>query len=234
MATTNLSNKEFLRALPSDNVEALAVLGKEVLPFASQPIHQAMRDYHIELLTHLAMLKAFHKARNIAWETPEHHSSIQKDIEVVRQFLVTAAKHWIDSELSRTTAQLVADSEAQYYDLFSAEPTFEFSDNDIGQIRSLTEELRDLINKSNLLTPPHKRRILRRLEATQKELRKGTTDIDRYWSFLAEVGIASHKYGEDLKPITDRVITFSKIVGDVIGAKEGITKLPEIAQRFLK
>jgi hypothetical protein len=64
----------------------------------------------------------------------------------------------------------------------------------------------------------------------QRELHKNATDIDRFWSFIAETGIVARKFGEDLKPITDRAMEVGRIVFAVVMAKEGIKALPEITK----
>jgi hypothetical protein len=87
-----------------------------------------------------------------------------------------------------------------------------------------------LIQKAVLIPKQHKERLLKRLEAMQKELHKSTSNIDRFWGFVAEAGIVARKFGEDLKPINDRVTELGRIVIAVIMAKEGIQALPEIVK----
>ena len=94
-------------------------------------------------------------------------------------------------------------------------------------------ELRELIRGSSLITDDHKRRLLRRLEAMHAELHKKTSDIDRFWGFIGEAGIAMRKFGEDLAPISERVLELGGIVITVIFAKEGIKALPEVSQIVL-
>ena len=64
----------------------------------------------------------------------------------------------------------------------------------------------------------------------QNEIHKKTSDIDRFWGFVAEAGIVARKFGEDLKPISDRVTELGKIVVAVIMSHEGIKALPEISK----
>lgn len=118
----------------------------------------------------------------------------------------------------------------EYRTLFSKTAAYEFSDKEFDRIQQLICELRTEIQKSVLITANHKRRLLRRLEAMQSELHKETSDIDRFWGFVAEAGIVARKFGEDLQPINERVLELGRIVTAAIMAKEGIQAIPEIAK----
>jgi len=71
------------------------------------------------------------------------------------------------------------------------------------------------------------------LEAMQGELHKKTSDIDRFWGFIGEVGINIRKFGENMRPISERVQELGKIVIAVIYAKEGIPLPPEVSKFLL-
>lgn len=116
----------------------------------------------------------------------------------------------------------------EYRAMFSKVPVYEFSDADFNRIQELINQLRDLIQKAVLIPQQHKNRLLKRLEAMQKELHKRTSDIDRFWGFIAEAGIVARKFGEDLQPINERVGELGRIVIAVIMSQEGIHALPDI------
>jgi hypothetical protein len=118
----------------------------------------------------------------------------------------------------------------EYRAIFSKADSYEFSDAEYNRIQELINELRDLIQKAVLIPKQHKERLLKRLEAMQKELHKNTSNIDRFWGFVAEAGIVARKFGEDLNPINDRVTELGRIVIAVIMTKEGIQALPEIVK----
>ena len=80
---------------------------------------------------------------------------------------------------------------------------------------------------------PATSRLLRRLDGMHGELRRKTNDIDRFWGFIGEAGIAMRKFGEDLAPISERVLELGGIVVGVIFAREGIKALPEVSQIVL-
>ena len=89
---------------------------------------------------------------------------------------------------------------------------YEFSEDDIGKIQGLINELRDLIADSELLEDDYKKRLLRRLEQLQSELHKRVSDLDRFWGFVGDAGVMLGKFGEDLRPIVDRIKELAEIV----------------------
>jgi len=140
----------------------------------------------------------------------------------------------VRSELTNRHARGYFEAKTEeYVALFSRVSVFEFSDADFKRVQDLINELRELFYGSTLITEEHKRRLLRRLEAMHGELRKKTNDIDRFWGFIGEAGIAMRKFGEDLAPISERVLELGGIVMTVIFAKEGIKALPEVSQILL-
>jgi hypothetical protein len=97
----------------------------------------------------------------------------------------------------------------------------------------LINELRELLRGTSLITEEHQRRLLRRLEAMRSELQRKTNDIERFWGFLGEAAIVMRKFGEDLKPVSERVRELGGIVLGVIFNKEGIKALPELSRILL-
>lgn len=89
---------------------------------------------------------------------------------------------------------------------------YEFSDGDLDRIQSLVNSLREQINQSELFTAEHKRRMLLRLEKVQSELHKKMSDLDRFWGLIGDAGVAVGKFGNDAKPIVDRIKEITEIV----------------------
>jgi hypothetical protein len=140
----------------------------------------------------------------------------------------------VRAELTNRHARGYFESKTEeYVSLFSKASIYEFSESDFKRVQDLVNELRDLIRGSTLITDEHKRRLLRRLEAMSGELRRKTNDIDRFWGFIGEAGIAMRKFGEDLAPISERVLELGGLVVNVIFTKEGIKALPEVSQILL-
>lgn len=68
----------------------------------------------------------------------------------------------------------------------------------------MINELRDELSKQSELDKAHKRRLLKRLEALQKELHKKVSDLD-FFGILGAFGVAAGKLGTDAQPVVDRV-----------------------------
>lgn len=82
---------------------------------------------------------------------------------------------------------------------------YEFTEGDIKRVQELVNELRDELSKESRLDESHKRRLMARLEALQKELHKKVSDLDNFYGLLGAFGVAAGKLGTDAKPLVDRV-----------------------------
>lgn len=82
---------------------------------------------------------------------------------------------------------------------------YEFTDGDLARVQALLNELRDLVASASAIDGEHRQRLLKRLEQLQSELHKKTSDLSRFYGLLGDAGVALGKFGEDAKPIVDRV-----------------------------
>ncbi len=89
---------------------------------------------------------------------------------------------------------------------------YEFSQGDLDRVQELVNELRDHITSSKLFEKKHKQRLLKRLEQIQKEIHKRVSDLDRLWGLIGDAGVAIGKFGNDAKPIVDRIKEITNIV----------------------
>ncbi|MNX77823.1 hypothetical protein D3C86_1093830 [compost metagenome] len=89
---------------------------------------------------------------------------------------------------------------------------YEFSQGDLDRIQTLLSELRKEISTSTLYTDGHRDRLLARLEKLQAETHKKMANIDKFWSLLGDAGVALGKFGENSKPMFDRINEILKIV----------------------
>jgi hypothetical protein len=223
---------KLLQTLPSDNVEALAALCTEFDRFDGHA--RQLPEHHGDYVEALSILRGFTIARETKLEPfPEIGPQRHQNIANVNGYF-GRLRDQVRSELSgRYSRGYFETKTEEYVALFSRVSVYEFSETDFKRVHELVRELRDLIRGSSLITEEHKRRLLRRLEAMHAELHKKTSDIDRFWGFIGEAGIAMRKFGEDLSPISERVLELGGIVITVIFAKEGIKALPEVSQIVL-
>ena len=221
-----------LSSLPSDNFEALAVLCGEFERFDG--FARQLPEHQNDYVEALSILRGFAMAREAKLPAfpdlgPQRHQNISKVTSYFNQLRTT-----VREELTHRYSQGHFDAKTEeYIALFSGAASYEFSEADFKRVQDLVTQLRDLIRGSTLISDEHKRRLLRRLEAMSGELRRKTNDIDRFWGFIGEAGIAMRKFGEDLAPISERVLELGGIVVGVIFAREGIKALPEVSQIVL-
>ncbi len=223
---------KLLQGLPADNMEALAALCAEFERFDGHA--RQLPEHHGDYVEALSILRGFAIARVTKLESfpemgPQRHQNIANVIGYFGR-LKDQARTELTARYSRGYFETKTE---EYAALFARVSVYEFSESDFKRVHDLVRELRDLIRGSSLITDDHKRRLLRRLEAMHAELHKKTSDIDRFWGFIGEAGIAMRKFGEDLAPISERVLELGGIVITVIFAKEGIKALPEVSQIVL-
>jgi len=128
-------------------------------------------------------------------------NSLRSYFQTVSQTIGTAlVQGLLDKELEKFGKRYGAD----FY--------YEFSDDDIAKIQSLINDLRSQVSNSNLFEENHRQRLLRRLERLQSELHKRLSDLDRFWGFCADASVMLRKFGEDAKPIVNRVRELADIV----------------------
>jgi hypothetical protein len=223
----------FLESLPEDELDALEALCVEFTKFdQSAGKKHDFNDDYVEVLT---LLQAFTKHRSINQfnfadvATPNKGANIANVINKFNEI----AQDTSTRKAYRSAKGHYKSKVDHYSALFAGITKYEFSDKDYARIQILITELRDLIVKNTFLTEDHKSRLLKRLEAMQSELHKKTSDIDRFWGFIGEVGINIRKFGENMSPISERVQELGKIVIAVIYAKEGIPLPPEVSKFLL-
>jgi hypothetical protein len=218
--------------LPADNTEALTILCGEFQRFDGHA--RQLPDHHDDYVEALGILRGFAMAREAALpDFPEISAQRHENISQITAYfthLRDATRTELAGRHSRNHFEVKTE---EYMALFAKAQVYEFPEPEFKRVHDLANELRDLIRSSCLIGEDHRRRLLRRLEAMQAELRKKTNDIDRFWGFLGEAAITMRKFGEDLQPVSERVWELSRIVMAVILGKEGIKALPELGQMFL-
>src|SRR6266516_3768900 len=222
---TGFFTEEFLQNLPSDIWEAFEQLCKEFDRLVA--IKTTAYEDFVEAF---AILKAFGNSRQRPMTVTELGPVKRENISAITLAFGKMKSDASSNLTKRRSEGILTTKTLEYEEVFAKASYYEFSETDFNRIQVLMNEMRDLIRESALITADHKRRLLIRLEAMQAELHKKTRDIERFWSFIGEAGIVIRKFGEDTKPITERVQELGKIVIAVIMAKEGIKALPEISK----
>jgi hypothetical protein len=109
-----------------------------------------------------------------------------------------------------------------YKSVLKSSFAYEFSQGDIDRIQILVNELREHITGMDNLSDDHKTRLLKRLEKLQSELHKRLSDLDKFWGIVGDAGVVLGKFGDDAKPIVDRIREISEIVWHTQTLAEGL------------
>lgn len=218
---------ELIERLPDDNDEALYLIYehyREVLLETSES------DRHSMVLTAYGLLRAFCQSRDMEEPTVEISGNPEEDRQAIEQFIVSI-RDGMGPRVQARRARLYADSHVtKARDHFSGKLgkvlVYEFSDRDFQRVQELINELRDAISGSEVIVGDHRRRLLARLEKLQAELHKTMSNLDRFWGLIGEAGMVMGKFGEDVKPIVDRIRELVRIVWQTQCRGEGLQRLP--------
>ncbi|KIC33389.1 hypothetical protein [Leisingera sp. ANG-S5] len=111
--------------------------------------------------------------------------------------------------------------------------TFELEQDDKSRMLSLCSEMRELNNSTPELDDKTKNRIAKRLTAIEAQVRSGLGILDVVLGGVAEVGEAAGKFGNDVKPLVDRMREVAQLARsgsndpDALPAPEEVKKLPK-------
>ncbi|MCF6430046.1 hypothetical protein [Leisingera sp. MMG026] len=111
--------------------------------------------------------------------------------------------------------------------------SFELAQDDSARLLALCSEMRDLNNSTTELDDKTKNRIAKRITAIEAQVRSGLGILDVVLSGVAEVGEAAGKFGNDVKPLVDRMREVAQLARsgsndpDALPAPDEIKKLPK-------
>ena len=117
-----------------------------------------------------------------------------------------------DAYYSQSNEIKLSSHKNRYLSLLKTSFAYEFSQGDFDRIQVLINELRSHITENKSFEERHRQRLLKRLEKLQSELHKRVSDLDKFWGMIGDAGVALGKFGEDSKPIVDRIKEITEIV----------------------
>ena len=218
--TSSFFSDDFLDKLPDDQHVALMAICQEYDKLDGDA--KARPDRLDDYLIALAIFKSYANKREFPSEVVQPTDNPDATIKNIRTFF-----NRVQAQLTQLLNTVYLEQQMKKYtDRFGADSAYVFSDDDFQEIQNLINQIRDLITSSEVITVKHKRRLLERLERMQKELHKSTSDLDRFWGFIGEAGIALGKFGNDVKPLVDRIKDLANIVWKVVAIKELLLDRP--------
>jgi len=201
-------DEEYFENLPNDPILAGLHVCKEILDLHRRsPTAQQFEQYD-EYLLALGLFGALNEAYSLKFDSPPLTGNKSDNIRRIAEFFQAA-----ETEMTKNAAQITVERfKTQFARKFGRIFSYEFSEGDLNRIQQLINEVRQLISDSKLLSENHKGRLLKRLETLQSELHKKVSDLDRFWGLIGEAGVVIGKFGNDVKPIVDRIREIAEIV----------------------
>jgi hypothetical protein len=204
---------EFLENLPNNPYEAIRSMSE-----CFDKEHQAIPpgeevenfDKYIDAF---AALEAFIQATELPFGLPNLNTppDPQTDIKIIGNCFKSSGNHAAAKLRERKYTSCFDKSREKYAMRFGTVFAYRFSDGDIARIQQLLNELRDKITDSELFDAKHKERILVKLEKLQTELHKKMSSLDKLWGLIGEAGVVLGKFGQDAKPLADRIREIAQI-----------------------
>jgi hypothetical protein len=201
-------DSEFLRTIQDDPIGAVIAICDRVLP-EHDPGTWDDADLN-GMIEAYALLQEMAAGGLIEIDlaTPELNGPFHEDCRKLVDFLSGMRRAYVP----RRTERFLETQRSRFRVSLGNGFFYEFTQGDLDRIQVLINELRTLIRDSTLFEADHQRRLLARLEKLQAEMHKKVSDVDRFWGLFGEAGIALGKFGNDVKPIIDRVREIVDIV----------------------
>lgn len=202
-------NDDFFDELPSDKLEVGIKICQEIKKFDYE-LKDAGAKFHayVDYLDALGALTALVQTYDFQFVPPKLKTDKHENIKLINQFTLHIL-YTLETELANSN---LGNSLDRYKKKLTNVFSYKFTDGDLTKIQSLLNDLRNLINESELFDAKHKERLLNRLESLQKELHKTMSSLDKFWGLIGEAGIVLGKFGQDAKPIFDIIKTIADIV----------------------
>ena len=111
-------------------------------------------------------------------------------------------------------------------------PTFVISTEDKKRVLELSAEMRKIISYSEVFDAAHKRRLLDRISAIEKQVHQKRGTFDTILGGVSDIGETLGKFGKDIKPLTDRMAEVLSITRkgtklyDQLPAPDEVKRLP--------
>jgi uncharacterized protein YoxC len=214
----------FVSALADDNVEASLQVAERFRSFEKSLEAKKIQPrtaYH-KYLEVYGFLLSLIEARQLRVTLKAPTYNADRDIGAIRNVIGTLdqeAKQETKRRDQRRTFEIARD---HYPSLIPGMFSYEFLESDYKRLQALIDELRTLTTESSQIDPQHKGRLLKRVEKLQQELNKKMSNLDLFWGFLGEAGVALGKFGEDVKPLTDRICEILQIAARTEARANGL------------
>ena len=202
-----LYDENFLKGLDDDPKIALHSICVRFIKAHAKK--ETKLNEHLEAY---ALIEAFISANDMDIPIPPLPNERNQRVAIIVKFVSDTHGELTKYVQSEEEQKILQNFKGEFAAHIEKSFTYEFSDGDLEKIQNLLNELRDLVTKSNAFEEKHRRRLLKRVERLQQELHKKQSDLDHFWGLVGDAGIVLGKFGEDAKPIVDRIKEITDIV----------------------
>lgn len=91
------------------------------------------------------------------------------------------------------------------------DPVFSLKKQDRDRVLKLSTQMRKIVFQSSAFDDPHKRRLLNRVAAIEREVMQPNGRLDVILGGVSDIGDTVRKFGNDLEPLTKRIQEIRKI-----------------------
>lgn len=198
---------DILNSLPEDINSAGKILCNAFFTkYRHSNAGQRITDYE-EYVNAFAIFEAVLMSKNQTFVSPTFTDDKLKNITLIAEFFGLR----LDEFEKKLTSNSIEDAREKFRIIYDAKFSYKFSDGDLKRIQELINELRDNISISEIIDANHKERLLNKLESLQKELHKKMSSLDKFWGLIGEAGVVFGKFGNDVKPLVDRIKEITSI-----------------------
>lgn len=226
-----LFDENFIEELKEDPIDGVVAICKRVYSEISDERDQWSKSDYEVLGEALALIDSTIESGLIQYEyrRPEITGDIDDDCSVVMSYIRELEKHFSSQAIKLKFDRMKSTFKLSLGKAFC----YEFSQGDLSKIQLLLNELREQISLSTHFEQEHQQRLLRRLEKLQAELHKKVSDLDRFWGLIGDAGVVLGKFGNDAKPLVDRIKEIAEIVWQTQSRAEELpsgTPIPLLTQ----
>ncbi|MBN2269511.1 MAG: hypothetical protein JXN61_02795 [Sedimentisphaerales bacterium] len=219
--------EKFLKELPQDSAEAGKIVCDLFFDWHARMDQKQMLKNFDKYVRALAFGHVFVEAYDLprTGHTIDYKAGATTgNINSVVSFFQASKYHVNEVLTHRATSKAFEEAKQRYGAAIGKAVIYQFSDSDFERVQDLINEMRDLLTKSTDFEEDHKLRLLKRLKKLQAELHKKMSNLDSLWGLIGDAGVALGKFGENVRPLTDRIGEILRIVSRTQAKAEDIQK----------
>ncbi len=210
----------FIDGLPNDPLEAVRTFLVGYSEFQSRIENEDHREdsiYDLYLLA-FGIAQGMAEANEIEIDKPDLTEDRMLNLSRIRDYI-----KWLRSKVDFQYGSIsVTRGRERLRNKFGKSFHYEFSAGDINKAQKLINEIRDLISNNASFEEDHRKRLLARLEKLQAELHKKISNLDVFWGLIGDAGVVLGKFGNDVKPLFERIRELTMIVWATQSRAEGL------------